>query len=102
MGGSGKVQPAARGQIETTRDGAGDHGRSRWRSQRLLERPQRVLVALRLDQQQATGIEAELDEPVGVRRAEIRQAAPLSDEHGEAGTQPQRYSRRGEEETERR
>ena len=39
---------------------------------------------------------------MGVRRAEIRQAAPLSDEHGEAGTQPQRYSRRGEEETERR
>ena len=39
---------------------------------------------------------------MAVGRAEIRQAAPLSDEHGEAGTQPQRYSHRGEEETERR
>ena len=99
-GAGGEVQPAAGGQVEAARERAGDHGRPRRRSQRLLERPQGVLVAPGLDQQQAAGIEAELDEPVAVGRAEIGEAAPLGDEHGGAGARMQRCSRQREEETE--
>src|SRR5262245_44002329 len=80
----GKIEAAADRQIEieAARDGAGDHGEVRGRSERLLECPQRVLVVPRLDDDETAGIKTPLDEARAIRHAEIHAAARLEDEHG--------------------
>ena len=78
-----QVEPAARGEVEAAGDGAGHRCRSTG-PQRLLQRPQRVLVGPGLDEDQPADIEAQLGEAVAVGSAELGERAPGGDEHGRA------------------
>ena len=90
------------GEIEVARDRAGDHGRPGLGAQRVLDRPERVLVGLRFDDEQPADVEAELGEAVAAGLAEIRQRPPRGDEHGRTWARTQRCRRQGEQETEGR
>ena len=84
------------------RDRAGDHGRPGLGPQRVLERPERILVGARFDDEEPADVEAELGEAVAIGLAEVRQSPPRGDEHGRTRARMQRCRRQGEQETERR
>jgi len=101
-GRGGKVQPAARRQIKTACDDAGDHGEACGRSERLLECPQRVPVAPGLDDDEAGGIKTPLDEPMTIGGAKIHATARLEDEDGKAWTRTERHGHQSKDEAEGR
>ena len=76
------MQPLAGLEIELL-DRAADRGRYA-RAQRLLDGPQRLLVVLRLDQDQPGRIEAEMLEAVAVGAAVIGERARRGDEQQRA------------------
>ena len=81
-----EIESAAHAEIEIAGHGCGHYGGRRLRAQGFLDRPQRILVGARLDQQQPADIEAVLVQAVSVGAAEIRQRPPRGDEHGGAGS----------------
>jgi len=102
MRGGRQVQAAAGGEVEAAGNRAGDDGRRRLSAQGILDRPQRVLVGLGLDDEEAADVEAELGKAVAVGPAEIHERALCGDEHGGAGAPVLGCRRQGEEEAERR
>ena len=77
----GKIEPAAASEVEITLNRGGHKGRSRFRAQRLLKRPQCVLIAIDLDEKQPADIEAQLAQALTIRRTKVDERAACDDEH---------------------
>ncbi len=95
-----EAQPAAHGQIEITRNSARNHGADDPRSQHILHGPEGILVAPRLDENEAVEIEAQLVEPMCIRLPELIEHAARRDEHDRAGTPAKRQQHETSQEAE--
>lgn len=95
-----QIKPAAGGQIRPASEGAGHHGGLRLGPQRLLERPQRFLIGLGLDQDQPVNSKAKLGKAVPIRCSVLSQYAPGGDENGGPCPHLLAQSRQGEQESE--
>ena len=89
VAGCSKVETAAFRKPQWRLDGAGHHGGPGIGAQHLLQRPQRLLIGARLDENEPARIEAGLVETTAVRPSEMSERAAGDDQDGGAGSREQ-------------
>jgi hypothetical protein len=83
-----EIETATYGQIEIDLDSSRHYGRNSIRTQSLLERPKRVLIIARLNEDESARINAELSQASSVERSEGQGSAGCN-EQGVTGTHVQ-------------
>jgi hypothetical protein len=85
VAGGRKIETTALREPQGGLDGASHHGGPGVGAQHLLQRPQRILVGARLDENEPARIEAGLAETTAVRSPEMTERAAGDDQEGGAG-----------------